>query len=52
MAVCGFCKKEVTLDDFYEGLKPNKKTLITKKWQKIYMIACPHCQAILSIGFG
>jgi len=50
MAICGFCKKEVSIDDFYDGLKPSKN-LIGKKWSKIYMVTCPHCQAILSVGF-
>jgi len=60
MQACGFCKKEVKIDDF---IKPSKKKLLVvdeyssnvsiykyhRTYHRLLMFSCPHCNSIISI---
>ena len=52
MAICGFCKNEVTFEGFYTGKKkipktPNVVLYEVDRITKVRMFSCPHCDSVL-----
>ena len=57
MAICGFCKNEVTFEGFFTGKKKIPKTpkmvlCITDRMTKARMYSCPHCDSVLGYSQG
>ena len=53
MSKCGFCKKNISIDDFIdEQGKPITQDGKTVHWKSILaMFSCPHCDSVLGMGF-